>query len=417
MAMDETPLSSEQALDDYFNSLLGIGDFSEDIDGLPPSTVLSDAESKEDDVVDIAVDVEVDIDTAVDVLSQQDAQCTATENVDAGSQVDGELHSPSKVAASEDANSAACLPEPREWLSPAQSSMTQPAIYPSTSAPIDYDEPPNLQQLEKLFDGMRGDTDAVTLSQSETDSNESLETEIQGWEIATEEAVANESNPQADGLTADTSKSVDVNLNLDRHDSVDVQPAIAETAPEVGTDTSRENESADAHIGAASTGDVGGGHLDSWQSTERSESFQVLYFSVNDVTFAVPLDELGGIHQMGELSHLIGRPGWYLGLQSSRDSQFDVVDTARWVMPQVLNGDDYKLDYEYIVMLGESNWGLAATKLKGTEQLQPEAVRWREQSGKRPWLAGMVKEKMCALVHVSELIEMLNAGLDVNSVQ
>ncbi|CSC90957.1 purine-binding chemotaxis protein CheW [Vibrio cholerae] len=53
----------------------------------------------------------------------------------------------------------------------------------------------------------------------------------------------------------------------------------------------------------------------------------------------------------------------------------------------------------------------------GTELLSTEKVRWREQVGKRPWLAGMVKEKMCALIHVQALIAMLNAGLDVKALE
>ncbi len=152
-----------------------------------------------------------------------------------------------------------------------------------------------------------------------------------------------------------------------------------------------------------------------WQSRERSERFQVLYFDVNGVMFAVPLDELGGIHRLSELNHLIGRPAWYLGLQTSRDAQLDVVDTAKWAMSEKIKDDAYKDAYEYVVMLGESMWGLASTQLKGTEALEPETVRWREKAGKRPWLAGMVKEKMCALIHVDALIAMLNAGLDVKA--
>lgn len=160
------------------------------------------------------------------------------------------------------------------------------------------------------------------------------------------------------------------------------------------------------------TGDSG---IVTWQSTQRESDFQVLYFDVNNVTFAVPLDELGGIHRIAELNHLIGRPEWYLGLQTSREAQLDVVDTAKWVMSEKLKDDSHKEKYQYIVMLGESMWGLASTELMGTESLNPEMVRWRETAGKRPWLAGMVKEKMCALVHVEALIAMLNAGLDVKA--
>ncbi|MGR5470295.1 chemotaxis protein CheW, partial [Vibrio astriarenae] len=60
-------------------------------------------------------------------------------------------------------------------------------------------------------------------------------------------------------------------------------------------------------------------------------------------------------------------------------------------------------------------WGLASNQLMGTETLNADKVRWREQAAKRPWLAGMVKEKMCALIHVQALIGMLNDGLDVKS--
>ncbi len=84
-------------------------------------------------------------------------------------------------------------------------------------------------------------------------------------------------------------------------------------------------------------------------------------------------------------------------------------------MAEKLKDETYKEQYQYIVMLGESMWGLASTQLMGTELLNTDKVRWRETAGKRPWLAGMVKEKMCALIHVEALIAMLNAGLDVKA--
>ncbi len=150
-----------------------------------------------------------------------------------------------------------------------------------------------------------------------------------------------------------------------------------------------------------------------WQSTQRAGDFQVLYFDVNQVLFAVPLDELGGIHRISELNQLIGKPAWYLGLQTNREQKFDVVDTAKWVMADKLRSEEYKENYQYVVMLGQSSWGLASNQLMGTETLNGDEVCWREKVGKRPWLAGIVKEKMCALIHVKALVEMLNAGLDV----
>jgi purine-binding chemotaxis protein CheW len=53
---------------------------------------------------------------------------------------------------------------------------------------------------------------------------------------------------------------------------------------------------------------------------------------------------------------------------------------------------------------------MACEQLVDTVELNKSDVQWREQTGKRPWLAGMVKEKMCALINVSELVQMLQSG-------
>ena len=147
-----------------------------------------------------------------------------------------------------------------------------------------------------------------------------------------------------------------------------------------------------------------------WENLDTGNEFQALFFDVAGVTFAVPLTELGGIHQLGEVSSLFGQPGWYKGIMTSREQKMNVVDTAQWVMPgQHLEIDEYK----YLIMLGESPWGLACHQLKGTELLHRDQVKWRHQEGKRPWLAGMVKEKMCALLHVRELLVLLGRGVNI----
>ncbi|MZI92126.1 chemotaxis protein CheW [Vibrio sp. CAIM 722] len=232
--------------------------------------------------------------------------------------------------------------------------------------------------------------------------------EIQEWDVTTlTEEDEGEPHHHVDAVEEEevATENFIEEPQTDTDIDVDVDVAVAST-------TEQEVEQ---QVDTAPQTQTGGLNPENWKDPIRSEAFQVLYFDVNGVTFAVPLEELGGIHRMGELSHLIGRPKWYLGLQAQRDAQLDVVDTAKWVMAEKLRDDSYKEAYQYIVMLGESMWGLACSQLMGTELLQSEKVRWREQVGKRPWLAGMVKEKMCALIHVEALIAMLNAGLDVKS--
>ena len=146
---------------------------------------------------------------------------------------------------------------------------------------------------------------------------------------------------------------------------------------------------------------------------ERPTSeFQALFFEAAGLTLAVPLTELGGIHQIDSINPLFGKPGWFKGVMLHRDEKFNVVDTAKWIMPEK---SAEKLaetaKYQYLILLDESGWGLGCERLVNTAILQPDDVKWRNADASRPWLAGMVKNKMCALVNVQQLIMMLNQGM------
>lgn len=141
-------------------------------------------------------------------------------------------------------------------------------------------------------------------------------------------------------------------------------------------------------------------------------AFQALFFEVAGLTLAVPLITLGGIHNLTKIGPLFGKPAWFMGVMLHREEKLSVVDTARWVMPEKYDQTlADKLNYQYLIMLGDSPWGLASEKLVNTVTLNKDDVKWRKANAKRPWLAGMVKDKMCALLDVDELISMLNNGL------
>lgn len=143
--------------------------------------------------------------------------------------------------------------------------------------------------------------------------------------------------------------------------------------------------------------------------------FQVLLFEVAGITLAVPLIELGGIHQIENVNPLFGKPAWFKGVLLHREEKYNVVDTAKWVMlgksAEKLAGS---IKYPYLIVLGESGWGLGCESLIATETLLPDEVKWRDVESSRPWLSGMIKKKMCALLNVQQLISMLNQGLSSN---
>lgn len=146
-----------------------------------------------------------------------------------------------------------------------------------------------------------------------------------------------------------------------------------------------------------------------------TEPFQALFFEVAGLVMAVPLINLGGIHNLEKVGPLFGKPKWFKGVMLHREENLSVVDTACWVMPEKYNEKlAESLNYQYLIMLDDSGWGFAAEKLVTTATLQPDAVKWRGGEGKRPWLAGLVKEKMCALINVKQTIAMLEKGQGSN---
>ena len=147
----------------------------------------------------------------------------------------------------------------------------------------------------------------------------------------------------------------------------------------------------------------------------RKGSFQAMFFDVAGLIVAVPLIELGGIHNVDKTNSLVGKPDWFKGVMLHREEKINVVDTALWVMPEKCDQTLIdSLNYQYIIMLNNSHWGLMAENLIDTVTLEHEDVKWLEDSQKRPWLAGLVKKRMCALLDVDALIHMLEEGSNIN---
>ena len=151
------------------------------------------------------------------------------------------------------------------------------------------------------------------------------------------------------------------------------------------------------------------------EQSYRKGSFQAMFFDVAGLIIAVPLIELGGIHNTAKTNSLVGKPDWFKGVMVHRDEQINVVDTARWVMPEKCDQALLdKLDYKYIIMLGNSQWGVLAENLVDTVTLEQEDVKWLDKASKRPWLAGLVKDRMCAMLEVNAFVQLLNDGFNVN---
>ncbi len=150
-----------------------------------------------------------------------------------------------------------------------------------------------------------------------------------------------------------------------------------------------------------------------WENIETPDEFQALFFLSQGVRFAVPLVDLGGIFECDKTTPLFGKPKWYRGMADVRGRKINVVDTLRWVKPDQSEMSEFK----YIILLAESLWSISCDKLEGNRYLKKENVKWRQNAGSRPWLAGIVKKEMCALLHVSALIALFNKGVDIKDLK
>ncbi len=137
------------------------------------------------------------------------------------------------------------------------------------------------------------------------------------------------------------------------------------------------------------------------------ERFEVLLFDVSGLILAVPLIALGQIQPItDELTPLFGQADWFMGLQPTAVGKLRTVNTALFVMPE--RYDPRFVDTaKYVVSINGLPWGLAVNSVNQPISLSPEEVKWRTERSKRPWLAGTVKEHMCALIDIPMMGRML----------
>ncbi|EKE80816.1 chemotaxis protein CheW [Idiomarina xiamenensis] len=251
------------------------------------------------------------------------------------------------------------------------------------------------QQLEKLLQG-------VSLAQLQVATPDPQQVEVVADNL--DIVVDSETTSAAEIATSAVNESTDVSVDEGKPEFIEEhQPQQqAEPMPTIATEAAPNTTEP-----VAAPDDV----LAEYQEND----FQALFFSVAGLTLAVPLKSLGGIHQLGKVSPLFGKPDWFMGIMTERDDQLHAVDTARWVMPEKYNEQlAEQLDYQYLIMLSDSRWGLACERLVTSEPLQPDAIQWRKSvDSRRPWLAGVVRERMCALLDVNALIKLLDQGLGV----
>ena len=135
--------------------------------------------------------------------------------------------------------------------------------------------------------------------------------------------------------------------------------------------------------------------------------FQCLLFKTAGLTLGIPLAKLNGITPWSPaITPMPGHSPSFLGLLPHLGRHVKVMDTAQVVMSKQTS----PAEQHYIVLIAGGEWGLTCESVSEVVTLQPDQVRWRTAHGIRPWLVGIVKDRMCALLDADELATLLTTG-------
>lgn len=141
-----------------------------------------------------------------------------------------------------------------------------------------------------------------------------------------------------------------------------------------------------------------------------TEAFQALFLRVGKLNLAVPLVKLNGILKSADvrITRLPGQAPWHLGLIREHGITTHLVDSARLLLPQeYLGAAAGEGEYPYFILIDGKCWALGCHSLADVTVLKPAEVKWRHARTVRPWLAGTVIEKTCAILDIDGLIRTL----------
>ena len=190
----------------------------------------------------------------------------------------------------------------------------------------------------------------------------------------------------------------------------EIEPSPTEPAISAALDIVPEHTDPDTSSGSPEESHYTVEEL-TWAENGRPQwaqkDFDVLLFQVSGLTLAVPLIALGQIQPLtDELTPLFGQADWFMGLLPTPAGKIRTVNTAKFVMPERYD-ENFLKTAKYVISIDGVPWGLAVDSVNQPITLKPTDVKWRSERTKRPWLAGTVKDHMCALLDIPMIGQLL----------
>ncbi len=141
----------------------------------------------------------------------------------------------------------------------------------------------------------------------------------------------------------------------------------------------------------------------------KSSPFQAQIISVAGLNLAIPchyidaiLDERPSDSNRKDFASMPG----YLDTIEYQNQSIHRIDMAHIIFPPGFATPS--APGQYTLIIKGYAWGLCCHDIASVITLDPEAVTWRKQAGKRIWLAGTLLEKKLSILDIEGLMTLLD---------
>ena len=137
-----------------------------------------------------------------------------------------------------------------------------------------------------------------------------------------------------------------------------------------------------------------------WSTTP----FQCMFFRVGKMLLAAPLITLREVvkHDPAITKNLPGQPPWSRGIMDHRGEIINLVDPGNLLMGSRYNAGGR--GHRYILLTDRPGIGFLCHDFVDMCKLDPATICWYQNRQKRPWLAGIHRERLCTVIDVEKLL-------------
>lgn len=132
------------------------------------------------------------------------------------------------------------------------------------------------------------------------------------------------------------------------------------------------------------------------------EEMNCILLDMHGLKLAVPFDYVEGALQLESLSLRLDGPEWVLGRFGEEPAWTQVVDTARWLIPERYKPEYSK--YAEVIILKGRRWAIACDELVKSIRVDTRQINWHQDKSHRSWLLGTYMPERCAILDIDQLL-------------